>query len=201
VSDEGTPSPTLRFFMGIAFAAAGIFPILAALDIGPFESSAIHGPPWIGVAVGAAFIGGALFLWFQEAATRHAWLGHLFALLIVAALAALANWIAFGPGPRECTGTFSFAMFTSARWAAGLDCRIAFGIGGMMCNGLLVVIAGKGLAQAGVTGGLPKLLEKIGAGMIVVAFAPLLLIFVVFKLVEQGAKWCWSRATGRTTQA
>jgi hypothetical protein len=195
VSDVGAPSFALRFFMGIAFAAAGMFPILAAFDVGPFHSDSINGPPWIGVALGAVFLTGALFLFFHGAATRTPWLGSAFAFLIVAAFAVLLNWIALGPGPRECTGTFSFAIFTGSRWVAELECRIAFGLGAMMCDGLLFVILGAGMRQAGVTNAVPGGLEKFGTGLIVVAFVPILLIFVAFKLVELTAKWCWARVS------
>jgi hypothetical protein len=57
--------------MGLAFAAAGVFPILAALDVGgPLRADSIHGPPWIGVAAGSVFLAGAMFLWFYSAAMR-----------------------------------------------------------------------------------------------------------------------------------
>ena len=187
------PSFATRFFMGIAFAAAGVSPILAAFDVGPFKSSSINGPPWVGIAAGAIFLAGALFIWFHGPATRRPWLGGLFAFAMVGAFASLTNWIAFGPGPRECSSTVSFAMFTTARWVTGLECRIAFGIGAVMCNGLLLMIAGRGLTQAGVANALPDVLDKVGTWLILAAFAPLLLIFVVAKLVEQGAKWCWTR--------
>ena len=101
------------------------------------------------------------------------------------------------PSFALCSGTFSFAMLTSARWVGDLECRIAFGIGAIMCDGLLVMIAGRGLQQAGVTGPLPGYLDKIGTWLVFGAFAPLLLIFVVVKFGEQGARWCWSRITGR----
>jgi hypothetical protein len=197
VSDDGAPSFALRFFMGIAFAAAGLFPILAAFDVGPFESKSINGPPWIGVAAGAVFLTGAVFLFFHDAATRYPWLGSAFAFLIVAAFATLANWIAFGSGPRECSGTFSFAILSGARWVPELECRAAFGLGAMMCDGMLLMIAGRGLEQVGVANALPKWLEKIGTGVIVLAFAPILLVFVFFKSLEVGARWCWARITGR----
>jgi hypothetical protein len=199
VNETAPPSFALRFFMGIAFAAAGLFPILAAFDIGPFHSDSINGPPWIGVAAGVVFLMGAVFLFFQDAATRLPWLGSAFAFVIIAAFAALANWIAMGPGPRECSGTFSFVIFSSARWVPELECRVAFGLGALMCDGMLLMIAGRGLQQLGVTSALPRWLEKIGIGPIVLAFAPILLIFVLFKSIELGAKWCWLRSPfGRT---
>jgi len=104
VSEGSTPSFALRFFLGIAFAATGLFTILTALDVSPFRASNIHGPPWIGVALGAAFASAALVLWFQDAALRRPWLSSAFGLLIIGAMASLANWIAFGPGTRECSG-------------------------------------------------------------------------------------------------
>jgi hypothetical protein len=193
VSDGSTPSFGVRLLMGTAFAAGGVFPILAAFDVGPFKSSSINGPPWIGIAAGSIFLAGAFFIWFHGPATRRPWLGGLFAFAMVSAFASLTNWIAFGPGPRECSSTVSLAMFTTARWVTGLECRIAFGIGAVMCNGLLLLIAGRGLTQAGVANALPGVLDKVGTWLILAAFAPLVMIFVVAKLVEQGAKWCWAR--------
>jgi hypothetical protein len=197
VSDDGNVAPfAFRLFAGVAFAAAGLFPILAAFDVGPFRASSINGPPWIGVAAGAIFITGGLFVWFQEAAVRRPWLGSALALAIVAGFAALANWIAFGPETRECSSTFSLAMFTSARWVAGLECRIAFGIGATMCNGLLLLIVGRGLLQAGVKSALPGILDRIGTWLILLAFAPLVLVYLAAKLVAEGARWCRSRVNG-----
>ncbi len=197
MSDGHVPPFLFRFFLGIAFAAAGMFPILSALDVAPFHASQINGPPWVGVAAGAIFLAGAVFLWLYDVALRAPWLGSALAFLIVAGFAALANWIAFGPGTRQCTSSFSFGMFTSNRWVAGAECRVAFGIGAMACNGLLIMIMGTGLRQAGVAGAVPAALEKIGIGLMLLGFLPLAIVWLVAKFAFASVRWCRARITGR----
>jgi hypothetical protein len=42
-----TLSPAGRIFFGLLCIACGLFPALAALDVGPLHSSDIEGPPWL----------------------------------------------------------------------------------------------------------------------------------------------------------
>ena len=192
MSQSEVPSGGARFLMGIAFAAAGIVPILAAFDIGPLHSDSINGPPWIGAVAGGIFLMGAVFLFAYGATVRYPWLGSLLALVLVAGFAALGNWIAFGAGTRECSGSFSLAIFTHSRWVGEIECRAAFGIGAMMTNGLAVLILGAGLKQMGVTGWLPNWLEKIGLALLVIAFAPLVVLFILLSFGKWLVESCWA---------
>jgi len=192
MSQSEVPSGGARFLMGIAFAAAGIVPILAAFDIGPLHSDSINGPPWIGAVAGGIFLMGAVFLFAYGATVRYPWLGSLLALVLIAGFAALGNWIAFGAGTRECSGSFSLAIFTDSRWVGEIECRAAFGIGAMMTNGLVVLILGAGLKQMGVTGWLPDWLEKIGLALLVIAFAPLVVLFIVLSFGKWLVESCWA---------
>lgn len=74
------------------------------------------------------------------------------------ALAAIGNWIAFGVGGRVCSGSVLF--WTGGNWS-GLACRIPFGFGAIMTNGILllvlVVMSGYGIVKARLqTGSWPR---------------------------------------------
>jgi len=179
MSEGRVPSAGARFLLGLACAAAGTFPILSAFDVGPFHPDSINGPPWLGVVAGGIFVVGALFLWTGDATIRRPWLGGLFAIAMLLAFAAIGNWIAFGAGTRECGSEMSVGGFADARTAGDLECRVAFGIGALMIDGILVWMLGTGLRAMGMPGRLPGWIEKLGQGLLAVALAPIVLLLAV----------------------
>jgi len=58
MAPEGMPSPLIRVLLGLLCLAGGAVPMLAAFDLGPLDSSAINGPPWLGFLAGAVFVAG-----------------------------------------------------------------------------------------------------------------------------------------------
>ncbi len=175
------PSPMARFFLGAALVAGGLFPVLGAFDIGPLHARDIHGPPWLGAVAGGIFVLGGVFLWIGDAATRHPWIGGTLVALLLTAFASIGNWIAFGAGPRECTGGVS-GIFFASKAAAALECRIGFGIGALMLDGMLLWGLGIGLRKLGMDGRLPAWIQKIGQAMLLTALAPILLILIAIAL-------------------
>jgi hypothetical protein len=95
--------------------------------------------------------------------------------LIVGAFAAIGNWIAFGPGPRQCSGGFTAFMFTTRRMAAEIECRVAFGFGACIMNGILVWMLAAGLRKVAGPGRLADGLEKFGKGVFLLALSPILI--------------------------
>ena len=178
MSSSDMPSPPLRFVLGLLFFAGGIVLTLATFDVGPLHASDINGPPWLGAATGSIFIFGGAFLWAGDAAARHPWFANALAALMLAGFAAIGNWIAFGAGPRECSGGFSGFLFTS-HFAAEIECRAAFGIGALMLDGLLLWMLGMGLRGVGLEGSLPIWLEKLGKGLLLLGVAPIVLVLIV----------------------
>jgi hypothetical protein len=182
-SDQRPLSPAGRVIVGLAALAAGVLPILAALDLGPLHHEDIHGPPWIAGAAGAAFVLAGLAIVIGSSA-RMRWLGSLAGLLCVAALAAVGNWIAFGVGERQCTGTLSAFFWTSSRVAGNLECRLAFGIGAALLDGMLLWGAGAALVTHFGAALLPRAIQAIGKAIVLTALAPFLLVLVVAVLAK-----------------
>jgi hypothetical protein len=178
VVSSDIPSPAVRFVLGLLFIAGGVVCILAAFDIGPMGARDINGPPWLGAATGSVFVVGGVFLWFADAAARHPLSGTLVAAGMLTGFAAIGNWIAFGAGPRECSGGVSGFIFISPA-AAELECRAAFGIGALLVDGFLLLMLATGLRGLGIEGRVPSWIGKIGKGMLLVALAPIVLVLIV----------------------
>jgi hypothetical protein len=82
-------------------------------------------PAWVGYAAPSAFVFGGLALLSHSWARRlQLWLG----VLTVAALLVPGAWLAFGPGPRECSVVLPFISSSGSE----LLCRGAFGIGAVL---------------------------------------------------------------------
>jgi hypothetical protein len=174
-------SPAARAFIVLATVAAGTFPILAAFDVGPLHQKDINGPPWIAGAAGGAFVfaGVAVALGPSE---RFRWLGSVVGLLCAASMAAISNWIAFGVGERECTSSISGFFFTSSRAAGDFECRLAFGIGAVMVDGIVLWGVDAALGKQFGPGLVPRAIENVGKAIFLIAIAPFLLLLVVVTL-------------------
>ena len=146
--------------MGLAFIAAGAFPIL--IGIGAIAPSDGDAPAWVALAAGVMFVcaGAAVIvdygiaggvgpdgdfqpgtpLWIR--ATNLA-LG----LAIVGLMASVAGWIAFGPGPRHFTSTLTLP-FLPLRWQSGeISGRIAFGASSVLMAVMFVACGVSGIRR------------------------------------------------------
>ncbi len=176
-------SPVARLALGALCIAGGILPILAAFDVAPFHQRDIHGPPWLAGVAGGIFVVAGIAMFMGDSGCK-GWLSQVLSFCLLGAFAAIGNWIAFGPGPRECSGGFTAFWFSSRHAAAEFECRAAFGIGALAMNGTLIYL----LAQ------LPKKLlgettatewiEKLGGGALLASLLPLLLPLLVFGIVS-----------------
>lgn len=201
---QPTLSPLARTAVGLLCIAGGLMPVLASFDLGPLGRDAINGPPWLGFLAGAVFIAGGIGVMLGERLREGRLSRGLFAL-VLGSFAAIASWIAFGPGPRECTIAIAGFLFSSG-WANEVACRAGFGIGALLLDGFVLVaiaralgaIAGLGVLLGALPGALPAAIEKLGGALVVVAlapiFVPMLLIGIAKVFVEGCATW---RATGR----
>jgi hypothetical protein len=173
---DPAPTPRARLVIGLLFVAAGLFPFLAAFDIGPLGRADIQGPPWLGAVAGGIFITAGLAVAFGEAMPL---LSRTLGLLTLAGLAAIGNWIAFGAGERACTGTVDLLWFSNHD-LSGLACRIPFGLGAAIVDAFLVVIAVTQLQTA--LGGPPRLarLKKAAGWLLGATLAPILLPIILF---------------------
>jgi hypothetical protein len=169
---------------GLIFLASGILPMLAAFDIGPLGRENISGPPWLGFAAGGSFVAAGLAV---MTGPRAPVLNGLLAVLALAGLAAVGNWVAFGVGERACSGSISLAWAGGAGDLTGLACRIPFGFGALVTNAFLCWMIVSVLQKA--LGGPPRLarLLKAAEWLILASLAPILLVLLVVILVSGAA--------------
>jgi hypothetical protein len=99
-------------------------------------------PAWVGDAACGAFAFGAMAIVAAQSryARAQAWLG----VAAVASLLTPGAWIAFGPGPRECTVVLPFASAAGSE----LVCRRAFGLGAVLVAAFLVWLVKRALRSA-----------------------------------------------------
>ena len=171
---SNTLSPWARIAIGTACIAGGALPVLAAFDVGPLRQSDINGPPWLGIAAGGVFILGGIALLSGERGRKGPLAYALFAL-IMGGFAAIANWIAFGPGPRECSIAIAGFLFETAPTANEIACRAGFGIGAGIINGCILWMTGSALRKLAGPGLLSTLIERAGQAVLLIALAPILL--------------------------
>jgi hypothetical protein len=169
--------PGATHLIGLVFVVAGILPMLAAFDIGPLGRADINGPPWVGFAAGAIFSSAGLAL---IAGPQAPLAGGLFGVLALAGLAAIGNWVAFGPGPRACSGSISLSWLWGAADFSGLACRISFGLGALITDAFLCWMIVSLLQKA--LGGPPRLarLLKAAEWLIMASLVPILLPLLLF---------------------
>ncbi len=117
--------------MGLAFIAMGLYPLAIGLGFATARPGSVHAPLWVVALAGACFVLVGTVLAVPQNDLR---LRGLLVGLMVTALAAIFDWVAFGPGERHFSGGISFAgssMRTGASEASG---RIAFGIAAVILD-------------------------------------------------------------------
>lgn len=184
-------TPPMRIFVGLLCLVAGLLPALAAFDVGPLHSADIHGPPWLGLVAGGVFIlaGVAVILGERRQGAATGLTGTVLGAAILCGFAAIGNWIAFGPGPRVCSVEIA-GFFLDGALASEVSCRIGFGIGAMMVNGFLLLIAGSLAARRSALAPLARLLDRAGLALICLALAPIALPWLL-ALLGKGVLQRW----------
>ena len=177
-------TPGAALLLGLVFVAAGILPMLAAFDVGPLRQADINGPPWLGFVAGGIFVAAGLAV---IAGPEAPLASGAFAMLALAGLAAIGNWIAFGVGERACSGSISPPWLWSASDLSGLGCRIPFGLGALMTDAFLCYMMVWVLQRA--LGGPPRLarLLKAAEWLILASLVPFILLLLVLAVL--GGTW------------
>jgi hypothetical protein len=185
---------------------AGAIPLLAALDVLPFDPGDRGAPRWVVATSGSLFVlaGGAL----GARGSSAVWARAASAMLgpaIVLGMAAILNWVAFGPGPRGCTSTLSAFWYAASRRAPDLECRSAFGLGALMLDAIVVLILAQALTRWRGSSGLGAQLERLGTATLLVSLSPLIALLVVTSLVRAGwhalTRTTWFRAPADSSAA
>lgn len=174
-------SPAAAHLIGLLFIASGLFPMLAAFDVGPLRAEDINGPPWLGIAAGGCFAAAGCAI---IAGPQSPLLARLFGMLSLLGLVLIGNWVAFGAGERICGGSFSLAGIGGSRDLDGLACRIPFGVGALITDAFLCLMVATTLQQA--LGGPPRLARVVKAAewLILASLLPILLPLLLFGLAS-----------------
>lgn len=177
------PSRGVRWAIALMCLAVGVPAMLAAFDLGPLRAGDINGPPWLGFVAGAIFALGGLGVLAGEKARDHP-LSWLLVVAVIAGFAAIANWIAFGVGTRQCSVGFSSFVFTSTRAAAEIECRIAFGIGAGLMDAVLVLAVGSALGRLLPGSRVARFLVRGGQALVLIALLPILVPVFLFLIAK-----------------
>ena len=141
--DQAKPADVLG--VGIAFAAAGLYFMLAALGVlpAPGGDDAMHGPPVIVFCAGLAFLFAGLTCAVRARAgmsdvqsevpdSAPRWIKASYRVLAIAvagALATIGTWIAIGSGPRAFSVS---APLIEMRTTGEVIGRTVFGLGAVI---------------------------------------------------------------------
>jgi hypothetical protein len=107
-------------------------------------------------------------------------------------------WIAFGPGIRECTSSFSlgFLAVSSSASTGSFTCRAAAGIGAFLAVAMVVAGAGSVVKQWGPSAWGDRL-EKAGGGAVALLLGTVFLAALVIASPVLLVKWAVRRAYAR----
>jgi hypothetical protein len=130
-------SPRRAWLFALAFWTAGLAIIAVALGWIPVAPQDIHAPRWVVGAAGATFIAGGLAPFAAQWGPSSK-LSQIVGASVVLPLTLVANWVAFGPGVRQFSGGLSFGFFAVSQHSSELSGRIAFGIGAILLDILVV---------------------------------------------------------------
>jgi hypothetical protein len=131
-------------WLGALFGVVGLCILLVALRIIPADESKFEAPHWVVGAAGLAFFLVGITLLTNpppgspETDGRTTWQTFLLGTAIVGAMAAIFNWVAFGPGPRHFSGGISIPFVAISSRQSEWSGRVAFGIAAGLMDLLLV---------------------------------------------------------------
>jgi hypothetical protein len=132
MSPEPPPSRRERLLAGGAAIAIGSIGLILMYR----HPEGLRVPAWVGFAAMSTFVwGGSAIVLRENEATAGFADGAV--LLTIVGLFVPAAWIAFGPGPRECTAMLSVLSAPAGEWL----CRGAFGLGALIVSLLFVLAA------------------------------------------------------------
>ena len=147
-------SPRAAILWGLVCMALGCAPILIGLGIVPGELTP-GTPGWVGVAAGLMFVcaGAAVIVGYAVAGgvgpdgdlpagtpLSVRMIQSLLGFCIVGLLESIAVWIAFGPGERHFSSTFTWPFGVTTAAASEREGRIVFGAGAVAIGIFWVVL-------------------------------------------------------------
>jgi len=149
--DRTRLSPRATTALGAICVGLGLLIVLLAAGVIPSDESRFHAPRWVVSAAGLVFVlAGVAFATASapgapEAAGRTTWRSFLLGGAIVGLMAVILNWIAFGPGQRGFSGGLALPFGSVSGPASEWTGRVAFGIGAVLVDVVLVWMTARGL--------------------------------------------------------
>ena len=149
------PSPQSTTWIGALVSLTGLGILFVALDIIPTDPKKFEAPHWVVGAAGLAFfLAGIAVITAPPPGTPEAaaagsrftsWWTFALGLGIVGSLAAVANWVAFGPGPRKFQGGIAIPFVAVSGPTNEWTGRAVFGIGAVLTDLFLLWVVVRGL--------------------------------------------------------
>ena len=149
------PSRQGPTWAGALVSLTGLMILFIALDIIPTDPAKFQAPHWVVGAAGLAFFLAGIAVITgpppgtpeAAAATSHftSWWSFALGFGIVGSLAAVANWIAFGPGPRRFQGGIAIPFVAVSGPSSEWSGRALFGVGAVLTDLFLLWIVVRGL--------------------------------------------------------
>ncbi len=149
--DRTRLSPRAATALGAICIGLGLLIVLLAADVIPSDEKRFHAPRWVVSAAGLVFVLAGVALatasapGAPEATGRTTWRSFLLGGAIVGLMAAVFNWIAFGPGERRFSGGLALPFVSVSGPASEWTGRVAFGIGAVLVDVFLVCMTARGL--------------------------------------------------------
>lgn len=146
-------SPRAATGFGALCVGIGLFIVLLAADVIPADERSFTAPRWVVSAGGLVFVLAGVALattsapGAPEGTGRTTWRSFLLGGAIVGLMAAILNWIAFGPGERRFSGGLALPVGAVFGPASEWTGRVAFGIGAVMVDVVFVLMAARGLRE------------------------------------------------------
>jgi hypothetical protein len=181
--------------------AAGLFPMLDALDVFPDSASRMNAPRWVVLVAASLFVFAGMYVLLLAVAgeAKAKAFGSVLGLAVFLGLAAVSHWVAFGEGDRsDCSGGISALGIGVSSAASGLECRGAFGYGAVLMDLLFLRGSAWWIAQRYPGSRFVRILEKISEWGIGLLLLPLLLLALLLGRRKDGVSRIADRLRSRT---
>ncbi|HKJ27509.1 MAG TPA: hypothetical protein VJ965_07720 [Anaerolineales bacterium] len=136
----------VNLWLGLLFAAVGALIMLVSLDVIHSPEENFHAPRWVVLVAGMSFFGAGVYASLSDprfdVLKEEAWfrflLGIALAVMPISLLVVL-NWVAFGGGEREFSGSVSVPFFSISTENSGqIMGRCVFGSAAVISDLVLI---------------------------------------------------------------
>ena len=114
---------------------AAVFAV--AIGALPAQPGTLQAPRWVAGCAGLIFMAGA-FIPLNAACGLPDWLNQLIGLTVSLGLAVVFNWVAFFPGERHFSSTFSVPGVSISTGGGQLAGRIMFGLAALLADAIVL---------------------------------------------------------------